>query len=253
VKLRFDSDAARRWAGFSGDFNPIHFDIDRARLAGADHLIVHGMLALLHIKQATSDGINFSSRKGEQWHQFKALFRSTLPQNEAVDLSLTPKPDAVFFRLKNDEREYFKGNHALVRRPEAAGQIHEPAVKFDPQQVGAKYTEFRAAFPFASASWIFLDALVFSNFLQDAFAALGDQADRKIVVQISHRVAFDPRLAEEIFRSAPVFSELGYSVKHTEVLSQEGGQFGAAELNVVLDRQPIMQVEIGLLSKEVAD
>ncbi|MDN6073746.1 MAG: MaoC family dehydratase, partial [Enterobacterales bacterium] len=41
---------ANRWAEFSGDYNPIHFDLEQARLRG-EGLRVHGMRALLDIKQ----------------------------------------------------------------------------------------------------------------------------------------------------------------------------------------------------------
>ena len=42
------------WARFSGDFNPIHFDLEKARLAGSPAIIVHGMLPLLYVKQAVT-------------------------------------------------------------------------------------------------------------------------------------------------------------------------------------------------------
>ena len=38
---------ARQWAAFSGDENPIHFDLAAAREMGAGQLSVHGMRALL--------------------------------------------------------------------------------------------------------------------------------------------------------------------------------------------------------------
>ena len=42
---------ANRWAEFSGDYNPIHFDLEQARLRG-EGLRVHGMRALLEIGRA---------------------------------------------------------------------------------------------------------------------------------------------------------------------------------------------------------
>ncbi|STV87008.1 MaoC like domain [Klebsiella michiganensis] len=42
---------AQQWAAFSGDENPIHFDLAAARQMGAGQLSVHGMRALLDVKR----------------------------------------------------------------------------------------------------------------------------------------------------------------------------------------------------------
>lgn len=42
---------AQQWAAFSGDENPIHFDLAAAREMGAGQLSVHGMRALLDVKR----------------------------------------------------------------------------------------------------------------------------------------------------------------------------------------------------------
>jgi acyl dehydratase len=48
-----------RYAGASGDFNPIHFDHDAARSAGLDGIVVHGLLMaawLTQLATATTPG-----------------------------------------------------------------------------------------------------------------------------------------------------------------------------------------------------
>lgn len=45
---------AERWAAFSGDYNPIHFDLQQAQHLGQEHLTVHGMRAMLDIKSQLS-------------------------------------------------------------------------------------------------------------------------------------------------------------------------------------------------------
>ncbi|MGE4802719.1 MaoC/PaaZ C-terminal domain-containing protein [Yersinia hibernica] len=45
---------AERWAEFSGDYNPIHFDLQHAQRLGLQQLTVHGMRAMLDIKYQLS-------------------------------------------------------------------------------------------------------------------------------------------------------------------------------------------------------
>lgn len=48
---------AQRWAAFSGDYNPIHFDLQHAQRFGQQALTVHGMRAMLDIKYQLSTGL----------------------------------------------------------------------------------------------------------------------------------------------------------------------------------------------------
>ena len=41
------------WAAFSGDYNPIHFDLERVRKLGLEQLVVHGMLGIMPVKNDT--------------------------------------------------------------------------------------------------------------------------------------------------------------------------------------------------------
>ena len=46
-----------RWAGASGDYNPIHFDKDFAQSQGLDGVIVHGRLKAAFIGQLLTDWV----------------------------------------------------------------------------------------------------------------------------------------------------------------------------------------------------
>ena len=73
--LRYSLRDAERWAAFSGDYNPIHFDAAGAQRLGLTGLCVHGMRAMLDVKSALSDswekhpltpeGLMFTSRLRE--------------------------------------------------------------------------------------------------------------------------------------------------------------------------------------------
>ncbi|MBO1916418.1 MaoC family dehydratase [Providencia rettgeri] len=56
--LRYTLEDAKQWASFSGDDNPIHFDLEWVKAKGGDQLSVHGMRALLDVKQFASESLN---------------------------------------------------------------------------------------------------------------------------------------------------------------------------------------------------
>lgn len=50
-----------RYAKASGDLNPLHLDIDFARQAGFDNLVVHGMLSMAHLGRLLTDNFPVES------------------------------------------------------------------------------------------------------------------------------------------------------------------------------------------------
>jgi acyl dehydratase len=49
-----------RYAGASGDFNPIHYDEQYAKAAGLDTVIGHGMLGMALVSEAVTDWVGDS-------------------------------------------------------------------------------------------------------------------------------------------------------------------------------------------------
>jgi acyl dehydratase len=60
LQRRIDLQTLVRYAGASGDFNPIHYDERYALAAGLDGVIGHGQLALALVSQAVTDWIGDS-------------------------------------------------------------------------------------------------------------------------------------------------------------------------------------------------
>jgi acyl dehydratase len=60
LQRRIDLRTLVRYAGASGDFNPIHYDSDYARAAGLDGVIGQGMLAMALVSEAVTDWIGDS-------------------------------------------------------------------------------------------------------------------------------------------------------------------------------------------------
>jgi acyl dehydratase len=60
LRRRIDLQTLVRYAGASGDFNPIHYDEGYAAAAGLDGVIGHGMLALALVSEAVTDWVGDS-------------------------------------------------------------------------------------------------------------------------------------------------------------------------------------------------
>lgn len=75
-ELRRDIDLTTlvRYAGASGDFNPIHFDEDYARAAGLDGVIGQGMLGMGLVSRALTDWVGDSRCVRELSVRFTASF-----------------------------------------------------------------------------------------------------------------------------------------------------------------------------------
>ena len=94
MQMQFDAGDIEAWAALSGDRNPIHFDREAARRMDAADVVVHGMLALLPIKQHLG-----RSASGEGWVQFKALLKAPVLRDAPVALSTSDRNGRVTFKL----------------------------------------------------------------------------------------------------------------------------------------------------------
>ena len=64
-----------RYAGASGDFNPLHYDPEFARKAGFDSVIGHGALAMGLVSEAVSDWVGDSRQMRSLELRFKNPYR----------------------------------------------------------------------------------------------------------------------------------------------------------------------------------
>jgi len=72
---RIDLQTLVRYAGASGDFNPIHYDAEYARAAGLDGVIGQGMLAMGLVSEAVTDWIGDSGLVRELAARFTSSYR----------------------------------------------------------------------------------------------------------------------------------------------------------------------------------
>jgi MaoC like domain len=240
--------SALKWAEFSGDFNPIHFDQVQATKLGSERLVVHGMLALLHVKHETLQALK-KVAPVLGWSRYKALFRSPIPQSSPLQLLMRPKSNAVRFSLECDGLEYSRGLHEVADAP-ALHEQSSPMHWLEPGFVQTQHAQFCNSFKSVSEAWIFLDALIFSRFLEHKFAQIAEMSPDMLAVQVSHTVVCDANRLHALFSVDQHLPSVGYSVREVKQKgSQEESASGVAQLDVFADGVQVMQIEIGLLTK----
>jgi acyl dehydratase len=75
LQRRIDLETLVRYAGASGDFNPIHYDEQFAVAAGLDGVIGHGQLALALVSETVTDWIGDSGLMKSVSGRFTGAYR----------------------------------------------------------------------------------------------------------------------------------------------------------------------------------
>lgn len=265
MELSFCITDVEKWAHFSHDYNPIHFDIAHAKMAGLDALIVHGMLALLPVKQTVSDEYEASKPSHAGWTRFRALFRAPIPHDRVHALELRHCERRIDFRLCSAAigHENFRGSYGEIEEP--CIDVGEPWMesKLSSEYIEEQINRFLNYYPSITERWIFLDAIVFSEFIRTNLEAvekkaqsqlpirIGSDADDKIVVQVSHTVSVAPELVGKDVAGIRELAGLAYTLGRPELIASNEQTVGTVTLTVTLDHRVIMLVELGLMMKLV--
>lgn len=96
--LTFPSNAGRKYAWLSGDFNPIHLYPWTSRLFGFKHPIVHGMCNVCHIDRQLTD-LGY-----DEFQTAEYLFKSPLPVKSESVMSVWENKDSVYVEMNRNER-----------------------------------------------------------------------------------------------------------------------------------------------------
>jgi acyl dehydratase len=103
MKVTPDRYVTYRYAGASGDFNPIHLDDEFARTVGLPGRILHGLWTMAQVARAQGDGLKLQS--------LSVQFRGVgVPEQEITVTSKGTNPVEV---------EAVQGGNRLVRRGRA--------------------------------------------------------------------------------------------------------------------------------------
>ena len=102
-----------RYAGASGDFNPIHIDEDFARSVGLPGRILHGLWTMAQVARAQTEAAGGPDRLKRLSVQFRGM---GVPEQEVV---VSSKVREVSGGVAVIEAEARQGETRIVRRGEA--------------------------------------------------------------------------------------------------------------------------------------
>lgn len=159
MRFNYTRSDAELWAAFSGDYNPIHFDLQWARKLGSERLTVHGMRAMLDMKQALSEALQPAS-PDVHFFRFSARLRQPVccDLDYRLDVATTARQaSGRLLDARNDECCF-----SAKLAPAAAFDIADVAhiQRLEQRDVEALGRRFPGE---PLLQWSFLDALLFQR------------------------------------------------------------------------------------------
>jgi acyl dehydratase len=113
LKVTPDRHVTVRYAGASGDFNPIHIDEEFARSVGLPGRILHGLWTMAQVARAQTEAAGGPERLKRLSVQFRGM---GVPEQEIV---VTSNVRAVDGDVAVVDAEARQGDTRIVRRGEA--------------------------------------------------------------------------------------------------------------------------------------
>ena len=258
--VHFDAMDLQTWAGFSGDYNPIHFDRDAARALGASELIVHGMLPIL-ASQALLHREHLEQTSG--WHTLRLRLARPLLLGETAVLVCRPTNEGTAFSMTREGPEpvLLMGGQARPSEPlvsldeDGARSQAERLDTFHATSILDRCVEFERRFPhYALSPWISLSAVGFAAFVCHGYERLLALVQRSVcrstqalsVMQSSHAVRMRP---DGLTRNDLAHAELFLLPEDVTVLADRIVARCAIQVNV--GGCPVLALDIGLVLFEV--
>ena len=113
LKVTPDRHLTVRYAGASGDFNPIHIDEEFARSVGLPGRILHGLWTMAQVARAQTEAAGGPERLKRLSVQFRGM---GVPEQEVVVSSTVRAVDDGVALVEAEARQ---GDTRIVRRGEA--------------------------------------------------------------------------------------------------------------------------------------
>lgn len=217
--LHYTLSDAQQWAMFSGDNNPIHFSLEAARAIGGSQLSVHGMRALLDVKQAVQAGLPYPLAGTEGYLKCQVRLRRPLWCETDWRLTSMVAKNRV---LSGASVSHVDSDDACLSCQMSLADGPEPLLDKQPSEITADQllalqSHFSNTWP-EMGLWQFLDALLFRQLIcdnallrQENIAALLGQEESSLqqifshypVLQTHQEVVFDTGLLESSLPVSP--------------------------------------------------
>jgi acyl dehydratase len=120
LKVTPDRYLTVRYAGASGDFNPIHIDEEFARSVGLPGRILHGLWTMAQVARAQTDAAGGPERLRRLAVQFRAM---GVPEQEVVVSSTVREVAGAVAVIDAEARQ---GDTRIVRRGRAEVELPRP-------------------------------------------------------------------------------------------------------------------------------
>ena len=270
MSVRYTLRDAERWAAFSGDRNPIHFDAAEARRLGLDGLCVHGMRALLDVKAGLSqalekhtlwsDGLLFTSR-------LRDPVLCAIPYQLSLNETHTGDRVQISGNLVNSYTLQSSISSKLTEAKPLALSPVSQAKTLRGAALAALYRQFQAVENLPVPLWSFFDAVLFRQLvnapetfdtvhrlLPDHHATcLGDIFSRVQVVQTHHQTHFSPWLLQTA-GNALQCEPLHYAIQPTLVMGEKAaGLVLVTGIQAWRINEPLMTVTVTLKTGPLAE
>ncbi len=122
LKVTPDKYLPHRYAGASGDFNPIHIDNEFAQMVGLPRNILHGLYSMAQVARAQTEAAGGDPRS---LRRLQVQFRGMgVPEEEIVVTGTVRERDGDHLLI---DTEAYQGDTGIVRNAEAEIDLSEPS------------------------------------------------------------------------------------------------------------------------------
>lgn len=261
---------AERWAAFSKDYNPIHFDAVEAKHLGMEDVCVHGMRAMLDVKSALSRALQ-KQTLSTGGLLFNCRLREPVACEKPYHLVLSEMPSVGLQQLTGNLR-----NAQTQARSMSSKLSESPPLVLSPimqantlrgEALSTLYRQFQTVEPQIAPLWSFFDAVLFRQLVNapeiletvqsiipgHKATRLSDVFRLARVVQTHHETCFSPLLLDDADPGS-ASEPLHYSVLPTLVMGEkEAGLVLVAGIEAWRANQPLISVSATLKTGPLAD
>lgn len=231
ITLKYNAEDGSKWANFSGDRNPIHFDLAAAQEINQPALVVHGMRVLLDINDHLLPLLEAPA--GIQDRVFHLTARFQAPLLCDVDYQLLtqqreknhtfkivhPETNKIFIRGYIGHAHFSLAGDYLLSKT-IPHELQSEARSQWPNEISANYIQFLSALMFRELFFIpdLLPAYFFCQ--HSTLNTLANLLSQAVVLQTHHEIYFDSSL---LSRKESDMAGISLGFEHPTIINSSDG------------------------------